>query len=147
MVVGLPRLALQLLALGMAAIAASCAPASGGAEEAQLQKIGCNFDAQKVCQQALTRPKEFASGITTSNQSYFQQNSPATDWLQVPIRAPGGSEVDVQCQVKTETNQVIYSYPTVSGSVSDSDREWLKKVGYCSGIAGTAPAPPARAED
>jgi hypothetical protein len=139
-----PVLVLLVLALGAALSA--CGLSSRNTQAAQMQKIGCNFDSAKVCQQALARGKEFTSGITTSNQSYFQQNSPATDWLQVPVRAPGGSEVDVQCQIKTEDNQVIYAYPAVSGSVSDSDREWLKQVGYCAGIPGTTTPPPVRAE-
>jgi hypothetical protein len=139
-----PRSVLLLIALALAA--GACAAASRDTAAAQMQKIGCNFDSTKVCQQAMTHATEFTSGITTKNQSYFQQDSPATDWLQIPVRAPGGSEVDVQCQIKTENNQVIYAYPTVSGSVSESDQAWLKQVGYCAGIPGTMPAPPIRAE-
>jgi hypothetical protein len=94
-------------------------------------ELGCHFDAIKVCQQALIQPVQTSSGITTSNQSYISQNSAATTWLMAPVKAPGGSEVDVQCQVNYTKKQVIYAYPTPSGKVSDSDRQWLIQTGLC----------------
>ena len=122
----------------------------GGRFESQAaaqQQIGCEFDSKKVCEQALSQPVNYSSGITTSNQSYFQQNAPATVWEQVPVKAPGGSEVDVQCQVNTQNKNVVYAYAKPSGTVSESDRNWLKQVGYCHGDAATKTAPPVRAED
>jgi hypothetical protein len=102
-------------------------------------KLGCHFDAMKVCQQALTQPVSTSSGITTSNQIYISQNSAATTWLMAPVKAPGGSEVDVQCQVNYRKKQVIYAYPTPSGTVSDSDRQWLIQTGLCVQAGSTAP--------
>jgi hypothetical protein len=64
-----------------------------------------------------------------------------------PIKAPGGSEVDVQCQVNTQNRTVVYAYAAPSGTVSDSDREWLKNVGWCRGVPATMPAPPVRSEE
>jgi hypothetical protein len=101
-------------------------------------ELGCHFDSIKVCQQALTQPVNTAGGITTSNQSYIAQNSPATTWLMAPVKAPGGSEVDVQCQVNYTKKQVIYAYPTPSGKVSDSDRQWLIQTGMCVPFGSTA---------
>ena len=96
----------------------------------------------------MARPDYFSSGITTGNQSYFQQNAPATGW-ETGLRrsAPGGSEVDVQCQVNTQDRTVVYTYAAPSGTVSDSDREWLKNVGWCHGVPATMTAPPVRAEE
>jgi hypothetical protein len=128
----------------MSAALYACTAASS--QTAALDKIGCQFDAQKVCERALKSPVNYSSGITTSNQSYFQQNDPATAWEQVPIKAPGGSEVDVQCQVKTENKTVIYAYAVPSGAVSESDRNWLKQTGLCRGEAPSEPLPPVRAE-
>ncbi len=105
-------------------------------------ELGCHFDAIKICQQALTQPVQSASGITTSNQSYISQNSLATTWLMAPVKAPGGSEVDVQCQVNYGKKQVIYAYATPSGKVSDSDRQWLIQTGLC---VQPGQAPPAAA--
>jgi hypothetical protein len=34
-----------------------------------------------------------------------------------------------------------------SGTVSDSDREWLKNVGWCHGAPATLTAPPVRAKE
>jgi hypothetical protein len=79
-----------------------------------------------------------SSGITTSNQSYISQNSPMTTWLMAPVRAPGGSEVDVQCQVNYSKKQIIYAYATPSGTVSDSDRQWLIQTGLCREPGSTA---------
>ncbi len=135
------------LAALLAGAIAGCAPAGSQTAASALEKIGCDFDAKKVCEQAMAHPVAYASGITTSNQSYFQQNAPATVWEQVPIKAPGGSEVDVQCQVNTQNKSIVYAYAAPSGTVSESDRDWLKQAGYCHGVAATTTAPPARAED
>ena len=90
------------LSLIFAAALGGCAPPGSQTSSAALDAIGCQFDAKEVCEHALAHPVNFSSGITTSNQSYFQQNAPATAWEQVPIKSPGGSEVDVQCQVNTQ---------------------------------------------
>jgi hypothetical protein len=135
------------LFLIIAAASGGCTPAGSQTSTAALDAIGCQFDAKEVCEHALAHPVNFSSGITTSNQSYFQQNAPATAWEQVPIKAPGGSEVDVQCQVNTQNRTVVYAYAAPSGTVSDSDREWLKNVGWCRGVPATMTAPPVRSEE
>ena len=136
-----------LSAILAAALGGGCTPAGSQSSTAALAAIGCQFDAKEVCEHALARPVNFSTGITTSNQSYFQQNTPATAWEQVPIKAPGGSEVDVQCQVNTQNRTVIYAYAAPSGTVSDSDREWLKNVGWCHDVPATMAAPPVRMEE
>jgi hypothetical protein len=135
------------LFLIIAAASGGCTPAGSQTSTAALDAIGCQFDAKEVCEHALAHPVNFSSGITTSNQSYFQQNAPATAWEQVPIKAPGGSEVDVQCQVNTQNRTVVYAYAAPSGTVSDSDREWLENVGWCRGVPATMTAPPVRSEE
>jgi hypothetical protein len=135
------------LALIFAAAPGGCTPAGSQTSAAALDQIGCQFEAKKVCEQAMAHPVNFASGITTGNQSYFQQNAPATVWEQVPVKAPGGSEVDVQCQINTQDKTVVYAYASPSGTVSDRDREWLKNVGWCRGVPATMTAPPVRAEE
>jgi hypothetical protein len=141
------RAAHAALPLIFAAAVGGCTPAGSQTGTAAYDAIGRRFDAKKVCAQALTHPVKFSSGITTGNQSYFQQNAPATVWGQVPVKAPGGSEVDVQCQVDTQNETVVYAYAAPSGTVSDSDREWLKNVGWCHGTPATMTAPPVRAEE
>ncbi|MGO9451526.1 MAG: hypothetical protein ACLQDV_10860 [Candidatus Binataceae bacterium] len=125
----------------------ACAPSGSQTPTSALEEIGCNFDSKKICERALKTPVANSSGITTSNQSYFQQNAPATVWEQVPIKAPGGSEVDVQCQIDTQNKFVVYAYATPNGTVTDSDRGWLQSAGYCSGIPATIAPPAAKAED
>jgi len=125
----------------------ACTPAGSQTPAAALAKIGCDFNSKKVCEQAMAHPVSFSSGITTGNQSYFQQNDPATAWEQVPIKAPGGSEIDVQCQIDTLDKTIIYAYAAPSGSVSESDRGWLMKSGFCHAGSATAPALGVRAED
>lgn len=95
----------------------------------------------------MAHPVNFASGMTTRNQSYFQQNAPATVWEQPPVKAPGGSEVDVQCQINTQDKKLVYAYASPSGTASERDREWLKNVGWCHGMPATMTAPPVRAEE
>ncbi len=129
----------------LAVILAACSAA--GTAKQNDAKIGCNFDANKVCQGALTRPVSTAQGFTTSNQSYITQNSLATTWVMVPVKAPGGSEVDVQCQVNYGKKQVIYAYPTASGTVSDSDRQWFHQTGMCMGTEGTEATPKIGAQE
>jgi hypothetical protein len=63
------------------------------------------------------------------------------------VKAPGGSEVDVQRQVDTQNRTVVYAYAAPSGGVSDRDREWLKNVGWCHGVPATMTAPPVRVEE
>ena len=108
------------LPLIFAAAMDGCAPPGSQTSTAALDAIGCQFEAKKVCEQALLHPINFSSGITTGNQSYFQQNAPATLWVQVPIKTPGGSEVDVQCQVNTQNRTVVYAYAAPSGTVSEA---------------------------
>lgn len=128
--------------LGVVALAISIAACSAADTSKQNDaKIGCKFDAEQVCQRALTAPVSTSSGFTTSNQSYIQDNSLATTWVQVPIKAPGGSEIDVSCQLKYSTKKVIYAYAVPSGTVSDSDRQWLHQTGMCIGTEGTETAP------
>lgn len=131
----------------LSAAFAACTPAGSQTSSEALDKIGCQFDSKKVCEDALTHPVSYSSGITTSNQSYFQQNAPATVWEQVPIKAPGGSEVDVQCQINTQNKTVVYAYASPSGTVSESDRNWLRQTGMCRGDAATQAAPPVRPEE
>ena len=135
------------LSLIFAAALGGRTPAGSQTTTAALDAIGCQFDAKEVCKHALVHPVNFSPGITTSNQSYFQQNAPATAWEQVPIKAPGGSEVDVQCQVNTQNRTVVYAYAAPSGTVSDSDREWLKNTGWCRGAPATMATPPVRSEE
>jgi hypothetical protein len=59
----------------------------------------------------------------------------------VPLKAPGGSEIDVNCEVNLAQKKVIYVNPTPSGTVSDSDRQWLQNTGLCIGSTATE-APP-----
>jgi hypothetical protein len=122
-------------------------PAGSQTSTAALDAIGCQFEAKKVCEQALSHPVNFASGITTSDQPYFQPNARATVCEQVPVKAPGGPEVEVQCQGNTQNTAVVYAYAAPSGTVSDSDREWLKNVGWCHGALATLTAPPVRAKE
>ncbi len=106
-------------------------------------EIGCDFDSKKVCEQVATQPVSTSGGLTTSNRTYLQQNSLATAWMAAPIKAPGGSEVDVQCQIRTQDMKVIYAYATPSGKVSDSDRQWLIQTGLCREPGSNAAPTPA----
>jgi len=127
--------------------ASGCGPAVDNSAAETQALIGCDFDSVKVCTQALNHPIDFSTGIDTSNQSYLEQNEPMTAWEQVPVKAPGGSEVDVQCEINTQNRIVVYAFAKPSGAITDSDRDWLKQVGYCSGEAGTTTAPKVRAEN
>jgi hypothetical protein len=131
---------LLVLILFVSTALASCASqsaSSGGNED----KIGCKLDGERICQGALTAPLSTGTGITTSNESYLQQNTPVTTWVMMPLKAPGGSEIDVNCEVNLAQKKVIYANPTPSGTVSDSDRQWLQNTGWCIGSTATE-APP-----
>jgi type IV pilus biogenesis protein CpaD/CtpE len=142
------QLGMLLVAGAMVASLNACATTGGSqTNTVALQDIGCQFESKKVCEQALAKPVNYSSGITTGNQSYFQQNAPATVWEQVPIKAPGGSEVDVQCQVNTQDKTVVYAYAAPSGTVSESDRNWFKQSGWCRGDKETEPVPAPKAEE
>src|SRR5262245_55135307 len=105
-----------------AAAPGGCSAAGSQTATPALDQIGCRLESKGICEQAMARPVHFASGITTGNQSDVQQNAPATVWEQVPIKAPGGSELDVpQCQVNTQNKTVIYAYAAPSGGLSDRD--------------------------
>jgi len=133
------------LALVFAAALGGCTPARS--EPAPRRSMRSDAGSKRgEPASGLAHPVNFSSGITTSNQSYFQQNAPATTREQVPVKAPGSSEVDVQCQVNTRDRTVVYAYAAPSGTVSDS-REWLKNVGWCHGVPATTTAPPVRAEE
>ncbi|MHB8383291.1 MAG: hypothetical protein ACYDC3_13250 [Candidatus Binataceae bacterium] len=128
------------VAIGL--LAAALASCSAGETRNEInEKIGCDFDATKACQTALLFPVDSSLGLTTSNPSYITENGLATTWLQVPVRAPAGSEVDVQCQVHYWELKVIYAYAVPSGTVSEKDRQWLQRVGLCIGVPGSEPMP------
>ena len=76
------------LPLMMAAALGGCTPPGSQTSTAALDAIGCQFEAKKVCEQRLAHPVHFSSGITTTNQSHFQQNAPATVWGQVRSKPP-----------------------------------------------------------
>ena len=144
----LGQVAIALVFSAMLALLNACSTAGGSqTNAAALNDIGCQFESKKVCEQALSKPVNYSSGITTGNESYFQQNAPATVWEQVPIKAPGGSEVDVQCQVNTQNKTVVYAYAAPSGTVSESDRNWFKQSGWCRGDKATEAVPAPRAEE
>ena len=144
----LGQVALALAASAMLGLINGCSTSSGSqTNAAAIDQIGCQFESKKVCEQALAKPVNYSSGITTGNQSYFQQNGPATVWQQVPIKAPGGSEVDVQCQVNTQDKTVVYAYAAPSGTVSESDRNWFKQSGWCRGDKQSERVPTPRAEE
>jgi len=144
----LGQFSIAIAAAAMLGLLSACST-SGGSQTntAALSDIGCQFESKKVCEQALAKPVNYSSGITTGNQSYFQQNAPATVWQQVPIKAPGGSEVDVQCQVDTQNKTVVYAYAAPSGTVSESDRNWFKQSGWCRGDKQTEAVPAPKAEE
>ena len=129
-------------AFALASVIAGCTAAAGTSQQ-QDARIGCKFDGERVCQAALTAPVTMsgAGGLTTTNDSYIQQNTPVTTWVMVPLKAPGGSEIDVNCELNFRQKKVIYANPTPSGTVSDSDRQWLQNSGFCVGSAATE-APP-----
>jgi hypothetical protein len=126
--IGLATLVRCAAIAGLALTITSCAARQ---DKRQIDaELGCHFEARKVCEQALTQPVD-TGGLVTSNQSYISQNGPMTQWLMAPVKAPGGSEVDVNCQVNYSKKQVVYAYATPSGKVSDSDRNWLLQTGLC----------------
>jgi hypothetical protein len=125
----------------MLVVLVSMALAACASQGGSTGNIGCKLDTDRVCQGVLTAPLSTGTGLTTSNQSYIQQNSPVTTWVMVPLKAPGGSEIDVNCEVNFAQQKVIYGNPTPSGAVSDSDRQWLQNTGLCVGSAATE-APP-----
>jgi hypothetical protein len=130
----------------LALVVTSCAGGmSAASNKAAMEAIGCNFDAQRVCQHALTAPVTMVGGpqggFTTANQSYLTDNSPVTNWTMAAIKAPGGSEIDVQCQINWRHKKVIYAYAKPSGTVSEKDREWLRTQGLCTGPAASEAVP------
>lgn len=129
-------------AFALATVIGGCSATAGTAQQNDA-KIGCKFDGERVCQGALTAPVTLsgAGGLTTTNDSYIQQNTPVTTWVMVPLKAPGGSELDVNCELNFRQKKVIYANPTPSGTFSDSDRQWLQNSGFCIGSAATE-APP-----
>jgi hypothetical protein len=130
-----------LRAAAITGVALTMAACAARQDKQQIDaELGCHFDAMKVCQQAMTKPVN-TGGIITSNESYIAQNGPATQWFMAPVKAPGGSEVDVNCQVKYSQKRIIYAYATPSGTVSDPDRQWLIQTGLC--VQPGQPAPPA----
>jgi hypothetical protein len=132
----------------LAAVIGGCSAAAGTPQQNDA-KIGCKFDGERVCQGALTAPVTMsgAGGLTTTNQSYIQQNTPVTTWIMVPLKAPGGSEIDVNCELNFRQKKVIYALPTPSGTVSDSDRQWLQNTGLCIGSATTEARPKLSGEE
>lgn len=130
----------SITAVLVAALSIVACSAAGTSKQNDVA-IGCNFNAEQVCQNALTSPVTMSGGFTTSNQSYIQDNTAATSAVVVPIRAPGGSEIDVNCGLKYSTKKVIYAYAKPSGTVSDSDQQWLHQTGQCIGTQGTEAAP------
>lgn len=137
------RLSIVVRCAALAALAIAITACAARQDKKQIDsELGCHFDAMKVCEQAMSQPVN-TGGIITSNESYIAQNGPTTQWFMAPVKAPGGSEVDVNCQANYSQKRIIYAYATPSGTVSQSDRNWLMQTGLCveAGSTGVPSAP------
>ena len=108
--------------------------------------IGCDIDSKRICEEALRKNVDFGQLNARLSSSYAQQNGTPTQYIIMPIRAPGGSRVDLSCEINVQNRTVIYATANADGAVSESDQEWLKQVGYCRGVPGTVTPPPLKPE-
>ena len=129
-----------LVTAGVIAVAlGACAPtATSGKSSAASSAIGCDFDAKRACEsvftQSITMMGGGAGGMQgTAASAFVQQNGPATHWVINPMKLPGGSEVDVSCQVNLQQHKVIYAEAKPAGEISDADKGYIRQSGYCLG--------------
>lgn len=124
--------------------AASCGTALSPANRAE-KRIGCKFDSNRVCQNAMLQP--FSNGGWLNGSlfdSYYSENSPPTTEISRSIKLPSGALIDVNCSINLPQRKVVYASPSTDATLSSSDRQWLRSAGYCidnqAGVAVSQPA-------
>jgi len=125
--------------LGALAIAAAGCAGQMGAK-GNVAALGCEVDAKRLCEQEVGQTMNTGT-LLTNNQEYLQQNSLATSEFHADFSAPGGSKLEIECRENMQQRKIVYASASPNGTVSDSDKQWLRQAGYCVDSSAEAAAP------
>lgn len=127
----------RLAALALiASFAASCSAAAD--KQKVNDRIGCDFDANRICQDSMMMPFRSGGWINGSLfDSYYSPNTEPTPEITSFVDLPSGARIDVHCSINMAQRKVVYAYPATSTTLSASDRQWLYQTGRCIGSSTT----------
>jgi hypothetical protein len=108
-------------------------PSSSGAQIASTSSSGqkCEVDAKRVCQEMKDRPVVDSETGQTHDRTEREQNAARTDTRISSLQIPGGSMIEVQCEINTMHNSVVYAHLMPSPRLTATDVAYLQNSGYC----------------
>lgn len=124
-----------ILAIAGVSLLTSCSAQSGSAPQTaagSTATAGCEIDARKVCQQLKENlVVDDASTGQLLGIRELQERGQRTVNVFRPYQIPGGSAFEVNCQINTEHDSVIYAHTTRRPALSDSDIQFLRSHDLC----------------
>jgi hypothetical protein len=108
-------------------------PSSSGAQSASASSSGqkCEVDVKRVCQEMKDQPVVDAETGQTHDRTEREQNAARTDSRFTSLQIPGGSMIEVQCEINTMHNSVVYAHLMQSPPLTATDVAYLQNSGYC----------------
>ena len=106
-------------------------PPSGGAQVASAGPGKCDLDVKKVCEEMRNRPVVDAGTGQTQDATEREQNSVRTDSRVVALQVPNGSMIEVECEINTHHNSVVYAHRQPGPALTPTDIAFIKNAGYC----------------
>lgn len=113
------------------AMISACASQPGGAPSSSGAGQSCELDVKRVCQEIRNRPGVDAMTGQTQDQTEREQNAPRTDSRFVSYQIPNGSVVEVQCEINTQHNTVVYAHLMPGPPLTPTDLAFIQQNGYC----------------
>lgn len=107
----------------------SQASSSGSGQVASADK--CEVDAKRVCQEMKDRPVVDSETGQLQDSTEREQNASATDTRITSLQIPNGSMLEVQCEINTRHNSVVYAHLMPSPPLTPTDIAFIRNAGYC----------------
>ena len=121
-----------LLALFSGCSQQQATPSSSGPQVASANTGDkCVVDVKRVCQELKDRPVIDPLTGQTQDRTEREQNSRRTDSRFTSLQIPGGAMLQVQCEINTMHNSVVYAYLMPSPPLTATDVAYLQNIGYC----------------
>jgi hypothetical protein len=104
---------------------------AAGAQVVSAAGQSCELDVKRVCQELKDRPVIDSATGQTQDRTEREQNASRTDSRFVSYPIPNGSVVEVQCDINTEHNSVVYAHLMPGPPLTPTDLAFIQKNGYC----------------
>lgn len=119
--------------LSLTVIAMAACSTQGVAHDTITSASGtsCKVDVASICNAIRNAPVISANTGISEDNRMRQNNSRATVNETVPYRIPGGSLIEVRCEIRGRDNNVVYAGLESGGQFTDQDVEQMRQVGLC----------------